>query len=215
MLAGADAPAVDRLRKFIEGLARPERHAGISRGPHAPSRLLRETRTRNRPASKRAGFRDLAAEIRFEGKGRDYVQLIASVAPPSASMAKIRKELEEGVDGSTEDLVEELSAPVALVGLGACGKDPVVLLYGLVHERVGTAVLISRGHDQPFERAAIPSELGANGVLGYGFLTAPATLKIRSPAGALVYSQQYPGPQPSGDWAAGSTSSLVYLFGKK
>jgi hypothetical protein len=143
------------------------------------------------------------------------VQLIASLAPPSASTAKIRKELEEGLDGSTEDLVEELRAPVALRGLGGCGKNPVVLLYGLVHERVGSAVLISRGHDQPFERVAIPSELGVNGVLGYGFLTAPAILQITSPAGAVVYSQQYPGPQLSTDCTGGGTPSLVYFFGKK
>jgi hypothetical protein len=153
--------------------------------------------------------------FRFEGKGRDYVQLIASLAPPSTSTAKIRKELEEGRDGSTEDLVEDLRAPVALSGLGGCGKHPVVLLYGLIHERVGTAVLISGGHVQPFERVAIPHEFGVTGVLGYGFLTASAILQIKAPAGATVYSQQYPGPQLSGDCAGGGTPSLLYLSSKK
>jgi hypothetical protein len=153
--------------------------------------------------------------FRFEGKGRDYVQLIASLAPPAAFTPKIRKELEDGVDGSTEDLVEDLREPVALSGLGGCGKDPVVLLYGLIHERIGTAVLISHGRAQPFERVAIPTEFGVNGALGYGFLTAPAILQIRSPAGATIYSQHYPGPEPSGDCAEEGTPSLLYLFGKK
>jgi hypothetical protein len=153
--------------------------------------------------------------FRFKGKGKDYVQLIASLVPPSASSAKIRKELEEGLDGSTEELVDELREPVALSGLGGCGKKPVVLLYGLIHERVGTAVLISRGHVLPFERVAIPPEFGVNSVLGYGFLTAPAILQIKSPAGATVYSQHYPGPELSGDCAGGGTPSLLYLSGGK
>jgi hypothetical protein len=161
------------------------------------------------------GFGIWLQRFRFEGKGKDYVQLIASLSPPAASTAKIRKELEEGRDGSTEELVEELRAPIALSGLGGCGKDPVVLLYGLIHERVGTAGLISRGRVGPFERVAIPSEFGVNGVLGYGFLTAPAILQIKSPAGATVYSQDYPGPELSGDCAGGGTPSLLYAFGKK
>jgi hypothetical protein len=159
------------------------------------------------------GFGIWMQRFRFEGKGKDHVQLIASLAPPSASMAKIRNELEAGVNGSTEDLVEELREPVALRGLGGCGKVPVVLLYGLIHEPVGAAVLISRARVQRFERVAIPSELGVNGVLGYGFLTTPAILQIKSPAGETVYSQHYPGPTRS-DCAPGGTPSLLYLFRK-
>jgi hypothetical protein len=62
---------------------------------------------------------------------------------------------------------------------------------------------------------AIPSEFGVNGVLGYGFLTAAAILQIKSPAGATVYSQRYPGPELSGDCGGGGTPSLLYAFGKK
>jgi hypothetical protein len=161
------------------------------------------------------GFGIWLQRFRFQGKGKDYVQLIASLAPASTSTEKLRKRLEEGVDGSTEDLVEDLRAPVALSGLGGCGNPPVVLLYGLIHERVGTAVLISRGRVQAFQRVAIPSELGVNGVLGYGFLTAPAILQIKSPGGATVYSQHYPGPELSRDCAGGGTPSLLYAFGNK
>jgi hypothetical protein len=161
------------------------------------------------------GFGIWLQRFRFEGKGKDYVQLIASLVPPSASTAKIRQELEEGRDGSTEDLVEDLRAPVALSGLGGCGKHSVVLLYGLIHERVSTALLISGGHVQPFERVEIPPEFGVNGVVGYGVLTAPAILQIKSPAGATVYSGHYPGPERSGDCAGGGTPSLLYLSSKK
>lgn len=160
------------------------------------------------------GFGIWMQRFRFEGKGKDRVQLIASLAPPSASIAKIRNELEAGVNGSTEDLVEELREPVALRGLEGCGKRPVVLLYGLIHGRVGAAVLISAGRVQPFARVSIPPELGVNGVLGYGFLASPAILQIKSPTGETVYSQDYPGPKRSGGCAAGGTASLVYLFPK-
>jgi hypothetical protein len=161
------------------------------------------------------GFGIWMQRFRFEGKRKEYVQLIASLAPPSASMAKIRKELEKGVNGSTEDLVEDLGEPVALRGLEGCGKAPVVLLYGLIREPVGAAVLMSGARVQRFERVAIPSEFGVNAVLGYGFLTTPAVLEIKSPAGETVYSQHYPGPTRSGECAGGGTASLLYLFRKK
>jgi hypothetical protein len=157
------------------------------------------------------GFGIWAQRWRF--KGRDYVQLIAATAAAAPSMRKIRQELDQGQYGSTEENVDQLPAPVALSGILACGRHPVVLLYGLVREPVSTAVLHSAARIRPFELVAIPSDLGVRGVLGYGFLSGVTTLQMKSPTGKLLYSEVYPGP-PSDHGCAGGPESIIYAVGK-
>jgi hypothetical protein len=133
-------------------------------------------------------------------------------------MAKVRRELDGGQYGSTSNLIEELSGPVALGGLAGCGNHPAVLLYGLVHEPVGSAALVAGGHLRPFTHIPVPSGFGVTGSFGYGILTGRATLEIRSPAGAVTYSESYPGPE-SYPGLGGSHkcpgSNVIYLFRKR
>lgn len=157
----------------------------------------------------RQGFGIWAQRYRF--KGRDYVQLIAATVPAASSMQRIRTELDHGQYGSAQQNVDQLRAPVALSGIVGRARNPIVLLYGLVRGPVNRAALRFRGHVRPFDRVEIPPDLGVRGVLGYGFLSADATLQMKSQAGKLLYSEDYPGP-PSYHDCVGGTEIISYPF---
>jgi hypothetical protein len=134
--------------------------------------------------------------------------------PAASSIARLRRELGHSEYGSAQQNVDELAAPVALSGIVACSRHPMVVLYGLVHRTVGTGVLRFRGYTRPFNHVAIPAQLHVNAQMAYGFLTDAATLEIRSPSGSSLYSEDYPAP-PSYESCRGATESVMYAFPSK
>lgn len=146
---------------------------------------------------------------RYRSAGRDYVQIGASTVPAARSMAQIRSALDSDRYGLVQADVGALSDPVSLAGVVGCSRRPAVLLYALVHVPVGSAVLRVGVLDQPFNLVAVPRDLGVNAALGYGFLTAPAALRMRSPAGALIFGQALPGPPPY-QACAGASMTIQY-----
>lgn len=155
------------------------------------------------------GFGIWAQRYRFAGK--EYIQLITSTVPVAHSLRKIRQELASNAYGSSQQNINDLTAPVSLAGEVGCGRPPVVLLAGLVRAPVHAAQFKSGKRTWPFNLVGLPADLGVRGVVGYGFLTTDATLHMMSSQGKVVYSEPFPGP-PSHRECAGGTESIQYAF---
>jgi len=158
------------------------------------------------------GFGIWAQRWRFHGK--DYVQLIASIAPAGGSLALIRRRLESGQFGEADTDVNEMTAPVALQGVVGCSKRPVVLLYGMLHSPATRAVLTTGVQTRPLALVPIPTDLRVAGVLGYGFLPSAAKLELRSRSGEVISTEYFPGPPPQRG-CGGGASSISYGFASR
>jgi hypothetical protein len=157
----------------------------------------------------REGFGIFAQRWRF--RGRNYVQLIASVVPAARSISGIRRELDSGRFGSSQVEINDSSAPVGLQGLVGCSHHPVVLLYGLLREPAVLATLRTGASGQPLARVSIPADLHVRAELIYGFLARGATLELRSRNDHAIGTADYLSP-PSHHECAGGETSILYAF---
>jgi hypothetical protein len=171
--------------------------------------LLRPAAARDRAVAKWAGVRDLGAAIPLPRQGVHPAD--REHGSGRAVAAQDRQELASNVYGSSQQNINDLTTPVALAGKVGCGRPPVVLLAGLVPTPVHTAAFESGRRRWRFKLVGMPADLGVRGVVGYGFLTTDATLRMTSPRGKVVYSEALPGP-PSHQECAGGTESIQYAF---
>jgi hypothetical protein len=148
---------------------------------------------------------------RWKFRGRNYVQLIATVVPAANSTTAIRREIDSGRFGSSQVEINDASAPVELQGLVGCSQHPVVLLYGLLRKPSVLAVLRAGANVQPLARVSIPPDLHVRADLIYGFLTHGATLELRSRHGHAINTADYLSP-PSHHECAGGETSILYAF---
>lgn len=149
---------------------------------------------------------------RWKFRGRNYVQLIATLVPAANSITAIRREIDSGVFGSSQVDINDVTAPFELQGLVGCSQHPVVLLYGLVYQPSVVAVLRAGGNVQPLARVSIPADLHVRAELIYGFLTHGATLELRSRSDHAINTADYLSPPSRHECARGETSSILYAF---